>query len=615
MSEEQEGWKDKYFKSLEELETKEKDWTRLESLLRTAISRMSIAISGVDDELDDQLNHLRKSVRDNQDGKQLDGIIRKITNRLEKIESERKPENQTDIAAVLENIIAQIELPRGTARAEKTFRKSIKRYQPGDDSEAIKQDFVDLFRQCLSQLSAAAETTAKETKEKPKGGLFSRLRKSGKQEDSGADTSTDTGTDTGSDNVSNVDELQSGRRVLTQLIDSLTRAGQTITKDVRTRLNKASAQPELNKLVVELASKLNKQSDDSPDVPHDEMSLNEAFLRLLELIELDEEGATDLEALQSRLAKEVADEEWPQVLADIAALVTGMRDKVQDEKKEFEDFLSELTSRLGEVDASFKQAEVERVGSYERGIELGDTVRDHVQVIETDVREAADLDSLKTSVQQRMELLGEHMQQFRAEEDQRNTRAEEHIGELNERLQQMEQEAGSLRQRVIDERERARRDRLTGLYNRYAYDERMTQEYARWQRYQEPLSLLVLDIDLFKKINDQFGHIAGDKVLRSIAHKLIESVRETDMLARYGGEEFVLIMPATPMQEALVAAEKCRAAVASMGFHFRDQNVPVTVSVGVTSFDNQDDPLVAFDRADKALYKAKQAGRNCCKSL
>jgi len=143
----------------------------------------------------------------------------------------------------------------------------------------------------------------------------------------------------------------------------------------------------------------------------------------------------------------------------------------------------------------------------------------------------------------------------------------------------------------------------------------MAQEYARWQRYHEPLSMLVLDIDFFKKVNDQFGHIAGDKVLRSIAQKLTGSVRETDMLARYGGEEFVLIMPATPLQEALVTAEKCRAAVAEMAFHFRDENVPITVSAGVTTFASKDDPLIAFDRADKALYQAKQAGRNCCKSL
>jgi len=607
MSEEQEVWKDKYFESLEELEIKEKDWTTVEALLRTAVSRMSIAISGVDDELDDQLNSLRKSIRDNQDSKQLDSIIRTITNRLEKIEAERKPENKVDMAAVLENVVTQIELPRGTARAEKAFRKAGKRYKPGDDPENIKQCFVELIKQSLTQSEAAAEETAKEVSEKPKGGLFSRLRKTGQQKDNETASQEDTQSD--------VDELQSGRRVLTQLIDSLTRAGQSVSRDVKQRLNQASAQPELNKLVVELASSLGGQLPGVADIHHDEMSLNEAFLRLLELIELDEEGANDLEALQTRLHKEVLDEEWPQVLADIAALVTGMRDKVHDEKKEFEDFLSELTSRLGEVDASFKQAEDERVGSYERGIELGETVRDHVQVIETDVREAADLDSLKNSVQQRMELLGEHMQQFRNEEDQRNARAEQHITELNERLQQMEQEAGSLRQRVIDERERARRDRLTGLYNRYAYDERMTQEYARWQRYHEPLSLLVLDIDFFKKINDQFGHIAGDKVLSSIAHKLTDSVRETDMLARYGGEEFVLIMPATPIKEALAAAEKCRAAVAGMAFHFRDQDVPVTVSAGVTTFDNKDDPLVAFERADKALYQAKQAGRNCCKSL
>ncbi|HED17008.1 MAG TPA: GGDEF domain-containing protein [Gammaproteobacteria bacterium] len=607
MSEEQEVWKDKYFKSLEELELKEKDWSSIESLLRTAVSRMSIAISGVDDDLDDQLNRLRKSIRDNQDSKQLDSLIRQITNRLEKIESERKPESQTDIAVVLESIIAQIELPRGTARAEKSFRKSIKRYKPGDAHEAVRQDFIDLIKQCLIQSAANAEEVPKEAAEKSKGGLFSRFRKTGKNEDNHSVTEAADGSD--------VDELQSGRRVLTQLIDSLSRAGQTVATDVKTRLNQASVQPELNKIVIELASSLGGQSQGADTPHHDEMSLNEAFLRLLELIELDEEGANDLEALQTRLHKDVPDEEWPQVLADIAALVTGMRNKVHDEKKEFENFLSQLTSRLSEVDASFKQAEGERVGSYERGIELGETVRDHVQDIKIDVRDASDLDSLKTSVKQRMELLGEHMQQFREDEDQRNTRAEEHISELNERLRHMEQEAGSLRQRVIDERERARRDRLTGLYNRHAYDERMAQEYARWQRYHEPLSMLVLDIDYFKKINDQFGHIAGDKVLRSIAQKLTGSVRETDMLARYGGEEFVLIMPATPLQEAVVTAEKCRAAIAGMAFHFRDENVPITVSAGVTTFDSKDDPLIAFERADKALYQAKQAGRNCCKSL
>jgi len=289
MSEEQEVWKDKYFESLEELEIKEKDWSGIELLLRTAVSRMSIAISGTDDELDDQLNRLRKQIRDNQDSKQLDSIIRQITNRLEKIESERKPESQTDIAVVLESIIEQIELPRGTARAEKAFRKLIKRYKPGDAHEAVKQGFIDMVKQCLIQSAANTEETPKESAEKPKGGLFSRLRKTGKDEDNNSPAQAADGSD--------VDELQSGRRVLTQLIDSLSRAGQTISRDVNKRLNQASAQPELNRLVVELAGSLGAQPPEADTPHHDEMSLNEAFLRLLELIELDEEGANDLEAL------------------------------------------------------------------------------------------------------------------------------------------------------------------------------------------------------------------------------------------------------------------------------------------------------------------------------
>ncbi len=608
MSDDSAVWKDKYFKSLEELESKEKTWAGLETLLRSAVSRMSIALSGIDENLDDQLGSLRKCIRDSQDNAQLDRIMRQITDRLEIIEAERQQENPHDIGAVFEQLVAQIELPRGTARASKAFQKSLKRYRPGDPVEELRGSFVELIKQALIESEALAKDTDKTAKEKG-GWLFSRLRKSSAEpaEESPADVATA--------RADVIDELNSGRRVLAQLIDGLNRAGLQISKDTLSSVNRAKLQSELDNIAAGLSSQLGGTAVPAANLHAEEMSLNEAFLRLLELIELDEEGATDLEALQTRLHEDVADEEWPEVLADIAALVTGMRNKVQDEKKEFEDFLSELTTRLGEVDASFKLAEDDRKESYQRGVVLGETVRDHVQDIESDVRDANDLDLLKTRVQQRMDLLDEHMRQFRDEEDGRNSRAEARIEELNERLRQMEQETGSLRQRVIDERERARRDRLTGLYNRYAYDERMAQEYARWQRYREALSLLVMDIDFFKKINDSFGHMAGDKVLRAIAVKLNESVRETDVLARFGGEEFVLIMPATALPEAEKAAEKCREAVAGMGFHFRDQDVPITVSVGVTSFTEQDDPAKVFERADKALYQAKQTGRNRCQSL
>jgi len=146
-----------------------------------------------------------------------------------------------------------------------------------------------------------------------------------------------------------------------------------------------------------------------------------------------------------------------------------------------------------------------------------------------------------------------------------------------------------------------------------AYEERSEQEYARWKRYRAPLSLIVVDIDFFKKINDNFGHVAGDKVLKTIAQLMDESVRETDFLARYGGEEFVIIMTDTGADDALNVADKLRVAVENCGFHYRGESVPITISCGIAEFKNKNDTTGSvFERADVALYKAKDSGRNRC---
>jgi diguanylate cyclase len=142
----------------------------------------------------------------------------------------------------------------------------------------------------------------------------------------------------------------------------------------------------------------------------------------------------------------------------------------------------------------------------------------------------------------------------------------------------------------------------------------MEEEFARWSRFRQPLCIAAWDIDHFKRINDAYGHRAGDKVLRIVADTLAERLRETDFLARYGGEEFVMILPGTQADGAAQVIEAMRAAVAGLGFHFRGNPVSVTVSCGITPFRDGDSPDEAFERADKALYRAKQAGRNRCEA-
>ncbi|MCW8905389.1 GGDEF domain-containing protein, partial [Sedimenticola sp.] len=147
--------------------------------------------------------------------------------------------------------------------------------------------------------------------------------------------------------------------------------------------------------------------------------------------------------------------------------------------------------------------------------------------------------------------------------------------------------------------------------NRLAYDERLEQEYARWKRFGEPLTLLVWDIDDFKRINDRFGHHAGDKALRIIGQSLLLGLRETDFVARFGGEEFVMLLTGTNSDDAMKVAEAVRLEVKESGIHSVGNRVVVTISCGMSQFAQGDTPMDVFARADRALYEAKRAGKDC----
>lgn len=151
------------------------------------------------------------------------------------------------------------------------------------------------------------------------------------------------------------------------------------------------------------------------------------------------------------------------------------------------------------------------------------------------------------------------------------------------------------------------RDPLTGVYNRRALGERLAEELARSQRFGHPLGLLMMDIDHFKRINDRFGHLAGDQVLIGIARCLRRHVRKSDFVARYGGEEFVILLPETDAEGARRFAERLRAAIGVLEFG----EIPApSVSIGVAASREDDTPDRLLQRADAALYAAKRGGRN-----
>jgi two-component system cell cycle response regulator len=157
------------------------------------------------------------------------------------------------------------------------------------------------------------------------------------------------------------------------------------------------------------------------------------------------------------------------------------------------------------------------------------------------------------------------------------------------------------------------RDRLTGAYNRHHLDERLASEWAFAQRHGTRLSVLFVDADHFKKVNDTYGHAGGDAVLRSLASTLHSSVRQEDIVARYGGEEFILLVRGLAPDEVSALAERVRGEVAACRIDHDGQTIPVTVSVGVATHESGREAAsieALVGAADAALYRAKEQGRN-----
>jgi diguanylate cyclase (GGDEF)-like protein len=158
------------------------------------------------------------------------------------------------------------------------------------------------------------------------------------------------------------------------------------------------------------------------------------------------------------------------------------------------------------------------------------------------------------------------------------------------------------------------REELTGLYNRSYIRQRLQEEFYRSRRYTHPLSLLMIDVDGFKAINDKYGHAIGDHVLKSFANLIKQEIRQSDIPARYGGEEFLIIMPETSSEAAFYAAERLRQKVSSFRFKvgsLKDETIQFTISIGVCSFPQCGrNPKELISLADVAMYQAKNEGKN-----
>jgi len=297
-------------------------------------------------------------------------------------------------------------------------------------------------------------------------------------------------------------------------------------------------------------------------------------------------------------------------VGDIAALVGDLQAELRGELEHQGKFLRDTELRLREFEHFVQHSHDLHAETSTDSLQLSDTINGELETLRSDAAAASDLEEIQDLIASRLDNISSGLNTFVASQKVRALEANESIDSMKERLRELEVQSEHLRKDLEQQHARVLIDPLTGVLNRLGYIETANKQVARWKRHGGALSLGVLDLDLFKRINDDYGHIAGDRVLSTVANKLNEITRESDILCRFGGEEFVLLLPETTAPQAFVLLEKLREHIEQCPFRHKDTPVKVTISCGVAEFRPGDTLDAVFERADRAMYLAKANGRN-----
>lgn len=390
----------------------------------------------------------------------------------------------------------------------------------------------------------------------------------------------------------------------------------SINKSLKQGLNHKLLTPEL----IELSKKLTSVSRQLPSEntlsavnQQQEVYLIEQLNHLLSKTNIPSKYQKQYGLLQKKVNAKYTDEgSLRKTIDQTISLLFSIKGEASSEQSEVESFLTNISKHfimLGEQTIDVSKA---NKLSLENSKSLNNVISSQVDNIKNSSANAQELSSLKENITQHLQELSFQFQEHQESEKNQLFDTQKQLDQMSKKLQELEVEADSLRSNLKIAHNRALSDALTGLPNRMAYDDRVLIEYSRWNRYKPPLSLIIWDIDLFKVINDTYGHKAGDKTLALVAHLLSQNCRETDFIARYGGEEFVMLLPNTTSKQALIVAEKIRPIIARSGFNYQGESIKLTISCGISEFLENDKHEGVFERADQALYLSKEQGRNKC---
>lgn len=563
------NWREKYLNALDEQDQLEKKFAEQQAILRSALVRVSIAADGQDEVLDRILSSLREKLRGDMSTVDMSDILQQLERAALSFEQQREQGSQ-DVRQALMDVTK----PLQQFKLSRSVKKELGDYLSQLPQRSKK---VRLYPALLQQL-AKIQQLALEEIEQPKTGFFERLL--------GAKAEPKT---TAADLLADMDNPDALAQEESQA------ALEQHREEARVSLNIA---PRAKSQVPELA----------PEYAEEIARVLNQFLLSLE----NEAAIKDkVDAIRRQVANGLAQ-------TALIPTLEAVRDLVMEAylaaNQAFANYLKNVNQELAEIYGLLGGAVKNNQQELAASRKLQDDVMREMSDLETSANSATDINQLKDRVKSQIGNIRQAIDQYQSSDINQHQLAQQ-LATLGEKIKLMETEAEQNRSSLEKHRHKALHDPLTELPNREAYNERAVAEVQRWQRYQRPLTIAIFDIDYFKKINDNFGHQAGDRVIKVIGRSIAKRLREVDFFCRYGGEEFVAFMPETDADSALVVLEKLREAIARAAFNYKNQPMSISISIGLTEFKAGDDLASAFERADKALYRAKANGRNRCELI
>lgn len=597
MNDEATRWREKYLRSVEQQEQIEACWNKRLELLRRSLVRCSFAVDGADPAVDRCMRELRELLRDGE----LDDRLAALVPRLERavLDTDRnRRERIVELSGALHCLTDQLlalPLPAET-------RKPLKRFARNVDERAAQARELPALLGELSALQGRA-LAVQQDEQAASPGLLGKLfgrRPAGEQALSDTQEADETADfEPGRDADESEYRAVEDTRLTSPPNDSeILRPTASVADDD----NVGDGETATDTVAEPAGPVLSEQAYSTIAG-----QLSATLCSLLDEMTLPERYRPQAAALRQRILRGLNWHELAPLLGDLAALMISVTNQG---KREFENYLQVLNERLQAMQQSLSHANVGYAHSQQAAQALDDELRQQVGGLQDSMRQATDLSALKDAVQARLDGLLNTVDSYQQQRNEHERQVSARMQELVSRVATLEQAATGLHEHLAEQRVKALQDPLTELPNRAAWDERLELDVARWERYGGELLLAVLDVDHFKRINDTFGHLSGDRVLKIIATELSKRLRKTDFIARFGGEEFALLLPETPLQGGVQLLENLRVNIQQCPFHFKGARIEVTFSAGVSAFGPGDTAEKVFERADRAMYRAKDAGRN-----